>query len=91
MVLYEYAALQAGGQCGASGENPGSCQCISIAKCDKDIRSHLRSFGAGFVDLTVKTEAGLARAGMHLHNDLLKCKCGRLFAQASASQCKCVY
>ena len=47
MALCEYAA-QVGGQCGASGENPGSSQCISIAKCDKDIRSHLRSVGAGF-------------------------------------------
>ena len=65
MALCEYAA-QVGGQCGASGENPGSSQCISIAKCNKDKRSHLRSFGAGFVDSPVKTEAGLllARAGM---------------------------
>ena len=71
MALCEYAA-QVGGQCGASGENPGNSQCISIAKCDKDIRSHLRSFGAGFADSTVKTEAGLllARVGIHLHRDL---------------------
>ena len=71
----------------------GSLQCISIPKCDKDIRSQLRSFGAGFADWTVKTEAGLllARAGMHEHRDLWKCECGRLFAQASVSQCKYVY
>lgn len=49
MVLCEYA-VQVGGQCGASGDNPGSSQCISITKCDKDIISHLRSFGAGFAD-----------------------------------------
>lgn len=66
MALCDYAA-QVGGQCGASTENPGSSQCISIAKCDKDIRIHRRSFGAGFADSNVKTEAGLllARAGMH--------------------------
>ena len=66
MALCEYA-VQVGGQCRGSGENPGSSQCTSIAKCDKDIRSHLRSFGAGFADSTVKTEAGLllARAGIH--------------------------
>ena len=58
MALCEYAA-QVGGRCGVSAENPGSSQCMSIAKCDKDIRSHLRSFGAGFADSTVKTEAGL--------------------------------
>ena len=58
---------QVGGQCGASAENPGSSQCISIAKYDKDIRSQLSSFGAGFADSTVKTEAGLLlpRAGTH--------------------------
>ena len=28
-----------GEQCGANGENPGSSQCISIAKCGKGIRS----------------------------------------------------
>ena len=61
MALCEYAA-QVGGQCGGSRENPGSSQCTSIAKCDKDIRSHLRSFGAGFADSTVKTEAGLLLA-----------------------------
>ena len=66
MALCEYAA-HVGGQCGASTENPGSSQCIAISKCDKDIRSHLRSFGAGFADSTLKTEAGLllARAGTH--------------------------
>ena len=65
MALCEYAA-QVGGQCGASADNPGSSQCMAIAKCDKDIRSHLRSFSAGFADSTVKSEAGLlARAGMH--------------------------
>ena len=60
-------AAQVGGKCGASGENPGNSQCTSIAKCDKDIRSHLRSFGAGFADSIVTTEAGLllGRAGMH--------------------------
>ena len=47
MALCEYAA-QVGGQCGASADNAGSSQCMAIAKCDKDIRSHLRSFGAGF-------------------------------------------
>lgn len=47
MALCEYAA-QVGGQCGARGDNPGSSQCISSAKCGKDIRSHLRSCGAGF-------------------------------------------
>ena len=65
MALCEYAA-QVGGQCGASTENPGSSQCIAIAKCDKDVRNHLRSFGAGFAESTA-TEAGLLlpRAGMH--------------------------
>ena len=31
-------------------KNLGSLQFISIPKCDKDIRSQLRSFGAGFAD-----------------------------------------
>ena len=66
MALCEFA-VQVGRRCGASTDNPGSSQCMTIAKCDKDIRSHLRSFRAGFVDSTLKTEAGLllARAGMH--------------------------
>ena len=66
MALCEYAA-QVDGQFRASGENPGSSHSISIPKCDKAIKSHLRSFGAGFADCTVKTEAELllARAGMH--------------------------
>ena len=38
MALCEYAA-QVGEHCGANGENPGSSQCISIAKCGKGIRS----------------------------------------------------
>ena len=49
MALCGYAA-QVDGQFRAGGENPGSSHCISIPKCDKDIRSQLRSFGAGFAD-----------------------------------------
>ena len=46
MALCEYAN-QVGGQCRASADIPGSSQCMAITKCDKEIRSHLRSFGAG--------------------------------------------
>ena len=35
----------------------GSLQCISIPKCDKAIKSHLRSFGAGFADFFLREQA----------------------------------
>ena len=56
MALCEYAA-QVDGQFRASGENPGSSHCISIPKCDKAIKSHLRSFGAGFADFFLREQA----------------------------------
>lgn len=64
MASCEYAGL-VGGHCGSAVGNPANSQCITIENCDKDIRNHLRSFGAGFADSTVKTEAELllARAG----------------------------
>ena len=43
------------GQCGASAENPASFRCVSISKCDNNIRSRPMSFGAGFADSIVKT------------------------------------
>ena len=44
-----------------AAHNPGSSQCMAIAKCGKDIRSHLSLFWTlVFADSTVKTEAGLS-------------------------------
>lgn len=67
MASCEYASL-VGGQCGHTVGNPGNTQCVSIKDCGKDIRNHLRAFGAGFADSTLKTEAELllARAGIKL-------------------------
>ena len=64
MASCGYAAL-AGGHCGCSIGNPTNSQCVTIAHCNKDIQGHLRSFGAGFPDSSVKNEAELllSRAG----------------------------
>ena len=58
MASCKYASL-VGGLCGYSVENPANSQCITIGKCTKDISNHLRTFGAGFADSTMKTEAEL--------------------------------
>ena len=67
MASCEYASL-VDRQCGHSVGNPGNTQCIPNRDCGKDIRNHLRAFGAGFADSTLKTEAELllARAGIKL-------------------------
>ena len=54
-----------GGHCGGSIGNPSNTQCVTMGNCVKDIRNLLKSFGAGFADSTLKTEAELlfARAG----------------------------
>ena len=64
MASCGYAAL-VGGHCGSSVGNPANSQCVTIAHCNEDIQSHLRSFGAGFADSSVKNEAELllSRAG----------------------------
>ena len=65
MASCGYAAL-AGGYCGGSIGNPSNTQCVTMGNCAKDIRNgHLKSFGDGFADSTLKTEAELlfARAG----------------------------
>ena len=64
MASCEYAAL-VGGHCGGSIGNPSNTQCVTMGNYAKDIRNHLKSFGDGFADSTLKTEAELliARAG----------------------------
>ena len=65
MASCGYAAL-VGGHCGCSVGNPANSQCVTIAHCNKDIQGHLRSFGAGLADSSIKNEAELllTRAGM---------------------------
>ena len=64
MASCGYAAL-VGGLCGCSAGNPANSQCVTIAHCNKDIQGHLRSFGAGLADSSIKNEAELllSRAG----------------------------
>ena len=65
MASCGYAAL-VGGYCRGSIGNPSNTQCVTMGNCAKDIRNgHLKSFGDGFADSTLKTEAELlfARAG----------------------------
>ena len=46
-------------------ENSANSHCVTIAHCNKDIQGHLRSFGAGLADSSIKNEAELllSRAG----------------------------
>ena len=53
MASCGYAAL-VGGHCGYSAGNPANSQCVTIAHCNKDIQDHLRSFGAGLADSSIK-------------------------------------
>ena len=64
MASCGYAAL-VGGHCRCSVGNPADSQCVTIAHCNKDIQGHLRSFGAGLADSSIKNEAELllSRAG----------------------------
>ena len=64
MVSCGYAAL-VGGHCGCSSGNPANSQCVTIAHRNKDIQGHLRSFGAGLADSSIKNEEQLllSRAG----------------------------
>ena len=64
MASCGYAAL-VGGHCGCSSGNIANTQCMTIAHCNKDIQGHLRSFGAGLADSSIKNEAELllSRAG----------------------------
>ena len=64
MVSCGYAAL-VGGHCGCSSGNPANWQCVTIAHCNQDVQGHLRSFGAGLGDSSIKNEAQLllSRAG----------------------------
>ena len=67
MFLCQYA-VQVGGPCGCSVGNPANSECSTIGNCNKDVRNHLKAFGAGFADSSLKTEAELllARAGTYL-------------------------
>ena len=51
--------------CGYAALVGGHSQCVTIAHCNKDIQGHLRSFGAGLADSSIKDEAQLllSRAG----------------------------
>ena len=44
-----------GGTCGPSSDNPSKVQCITMAKCDKDTKAHLRSYKVS--DSSLDTEA----------------------------------
>ena len=66
MLSCQYAA-QVGGSCGCSIGHPANSECSTIGNCNKDVRNHLKAFGAGFADSSLKTEADLlARAGTYL-------------------------
>ena len=45
---------------GASSDNPANVQCVTIAKCDKDTKAHLRSYKVS--DSSLDTEARLLLA-----------------------------
>ena len=49
-----------GGICGPSSDNAANVQCVIIAKCDKDIKAHMRSYKV--LDSSLDTEAGLLLA-----------------------------
>ena len=49
-----------GGICGPSSDNPANVQCVIIAKCDKDIKAHLRSYKV--LDSSLDTEGMLLLA-----------------------------
>ena len=52
-----------GGLCGTSSSNPADAACVTIERCAKDIKAHLKFFDC--FDFSLKTEADLllARAG----------------------------
>ena len=62
MALCGYSEF-VGGICGPSPDNPANVQCVTIAKCGKDIKAHLKYYKVW--DSSVDTEARLllARAG----------------------------
>ena len=46
-----------GGICGPSSDHdPANVQCVTIAKCDKETKAHLRSYKVS--DSSLDTEAG---------------------------------
>ena len=53
LSLCGYAAL-VGGHRGCSSGNIANSQCMTIAHCNKDIQGHLKSFGAGLADSSIK-------------------------------------
>ena len=52
-----------GGICGPSSDNPANVQCVTIGKCDKDIKAHLRSYKVSDSSLDKEATLLLARAG----------------------------
>ena len=52
-----------GGSCGASSDNPANVQCVTIGKCSKDIKGHLRSYKVSDTSLDSEAKLLLARAG----------------------------
>ena len=49
--------------CGPSSDNPANVQCVTIAKCDKDTKAHLRSYKVSDSSLDTEARLLLARAG----------------------------
>ena len=53
-----------GGTCGPSSDNPANVQCVTIAKCDKYTKAHLRSYKVSDSSLDTEARLLLARAGI---------------------------
>ena len=65
MASCEYGQI-AGGTCGCSVDNPANVESIVIAKCNKDIRGHLRSYNVRDASVQSELKLLLARAGMYV-------------------------
>ena len=52
-----------GSSCGSSSGNPANVQCVTIGKCDKDMKGHLLSCKVRDSALDTEARLLLARAG----------------------------
>ena len=52
-----------GGICGPSSDNPADVQCVTIGKCNKNIKAHLKSYKVWDSSLDTEARLLLARAG----------------------------
>ena len=51
------------GICGPSSDNPANVQCVTIEKCNKNIKAHLKSYKVWDSFLDTEARLLLARAG----------------------------